>query len=72
MLGLYGYVTSMEVVWAGEVTGYLHLPGTQGRWEQHPSVTFAKVTLPQACKHGRGGGEFIQNQPPRAIGFGLR
>jgi hypothetical protein len=40
----------------GEVTGYPHLPGTQGRWEQHHAVTFAKVTPPQACKHGRGGG----------------
>ena len=32
--------------------GYPHLPGTQGRWEQHPAVTSAKVTLPLVCKHG--------------------
>ena len=49
-------VASMGVAWTSEVTGYPHPPGTQGRWEQHPAVTFAKVTPPPACKHGRGGG----------------
>ena len=28
------FVVSMGVAWTVEVTGYHHLPGTQGRWEQ--------------------------------------
>ena len=47
---------TMGVAWTVEKTGYPHLPGTQGRWEQHPTVTSAKVTPPRACKHGRGRG----------------
>ena len=50
------HVVAMGVAWTVEVTGYPHLPGTQGRWEQHPAVTSAKVTPPRACKHGRGRG----------------
>ena len=50
------HVVTMGVAWTVEVTGYPHLPGTQGRWEQHHAVTSAKVTPPRACKHGRGGG----------------
>ena len=50
------HVVTMGVVWTVEVTGYPHLLGTQGRWEQHPAVTSAKVTPPRACKHGRGRG----------------
>ena len=33
------FVASMGVAWTVEVTGY-----PQGRWEQHPAVTSAKVT----------------------------
>ena len=50
------HVVTMGVAWTVEVTGYPHLPGTQGRWEQHPAVTSARVTPPRACKHGRGRG----------------
>ena len=49
-------VVTMGVAWTVEVTGYQHLEGTQGRWEQHPAVMFANVTPPLECKHGRGGG----------------
>ena len=48
-------VVAMGVAWTVEETGYQNVPGTQGRWEQHPTVTSAKVTPPRACKHGRGG-----------------
>jgi len=50
------HVVTMGVAWTVEVTGYHHLPGTQGRWEQHLAVTSAKVTPTRACKHGQGRG----------------
>ena len=40
-------VVTMRVAWTVEVTGYPYLPGTQGRWEQHPAVT-------RSHRHGQG------------------